>query len=128
MDHENYWRAHRKAMGISAGADVARAALLAVGELISDKRRQQIEIQTELKVLRENPRMRGAHWTRATLDAEIARLERAERRFAEYIEEARALETPMQAELNRLSPMRESTGRLIDQLTADFEAAITAER
>lgn len=127
MDHETYWQAFTRATAIAVGADVARASLLALGPLTSDTHADLAGVQAQLRELREAPGRRGAGWTRATLNAEIARLERQERRLTIRREGLREHESRMQEELGRLAPMRESTTRLLDSMTADFEAMHAAE-
>lgn len=122
MDHETYWQAFERGAAIAVAADVARASLLALGPLAGDTHADLAGVRAQLRELRENPGRRGAGWTRAALSAEIARLERQERRLLIRLEALREFEAKHQAELARLAPMRESTTRLLDQMTADYEA------
>jgi chromosome segregation ATPase len=122
MDETSYWQAFERGTAIAVSADVARASLLALGPLVSDTHADLAAVQSQLRDLREAPGRRGAGWTRATLNAEIARLERQERRLTIRREGLREHEARMQEELARLAPQRESTGRLLEDLTRDFEA------
>lgn len=126
MDHETYWRSFTRATAIAVGADVARASLLALGPLTSDTHAELMAVQAQLRELREAPGRRGAVWTRAALNAEIARLERQERRLTIRREGLREHEARMQEELGRLTRQRESTGSLLESLTRDFEAIANA--
>lgn len=122
MDHETYWQAFERGAAIAVAADVARASLLGLGPLTTDVHNDLMAVQSQLRDLREAPGRRGAGWTRATLNTEIARLERQERRLTIRREGLREHETRMQEELGRLTRQRESTGRLLEDLTRDFEA------
>lgn len=122
MDESQYWQAYEKGAAIAAAADVARASALGVGELRTTAHSELIAIRAHLAELRGDPGRRGAFQTRRELAAEIARHERNERRQAMYLEALRQHESAHQSELSRLSPQRDSTTRLLDQLTADFEA------
>lgn len=129
MDETSYWQAFERGTAIAVGADVARASLLALGPLTTDTHNELMAVQAQLRELREAPGRRGAGWTRAALAAEIATHERAERRLLIRLEALRGFEAKHQAELARLAPQRESTTRLLDAMTADFEAMhATAER
>lgn len=127
MDESGYWAALERSTAIAVGADVARAAVLAVAPLVNATHEALVIEREALRELRENPGRRGAGWTRAALSAEIARLERQERRLLIRLEALREFEAKHQAELARLAPMRESTTRLLDSMTADFEAMHAAE-
>ncbi len=126
MDHETYWQAFERGTAIAVGADVARASLLALGPLTTDVHNDLMAVQSQLRELREAPGRRGAGWTRATLNAEIARLERQERRLTIRREGLREHEARMQEELGRLTRQRESTFTLLEELTRDFEAIANA--
>ena len=122
MDESIYWAAFTRAAAIAVGADVARAAVLAVAPLVNATHEALVIEREALRELRENPGRRGAGWTRCRLNAEIALHERAERRLQIRLDALRTHETRMQAELAQLAPQRESTGRLLDQMTLDHEA------
>ena len=122
MDESIYWAAFTRAAAIAVGADVARAAVLAVAPLVNATHEALVIEREALRELRENPGRRGAGWTRAVLAAEIATHERAERRLLIRLEALRGFEAKHQAELARLARQRESTTRLLDQMTADYEA------
>lgn len=126
MDETSYWQAFERGTAIAVGADVARASLLALGPLTTDVHNELMAVQAQLRELREAPGRRGAGWTRATLNAEIARLERQERRLTIRREGLREHEARMQEELGRLTRQRESTGSLLEELTRDFEAIANA--
>lgn len=122
MDETSYWQAFERGTAIAVAGDVARAALLALGPVVTETTTALAATREVLRDLRENPGRRGAGWTRAVLAAEIATHERAERRLLIRLEALRGFEAKHQAELARLARQRESTTRLLDQMTADYEA------
>lgn len=127
MDESGYWLAYQKAAEISAAADAERACVFGVNELVSAASSALQQARSALAELRGNPGRRGSAWTRSALNAEIARLEREVRRREIYLGEFRQHEARHEAELQRLAPMRETTGKLIGQMTSDFEALETAK-
>lgn len=126
MDHERYWASYTRGTAVAVAADVARACVLAVQPLVSETNIELRTVQAALVELRTDPGRRGATWTRAALAAEIARHERDERRLLIRLDALREHERRLSAELSRLAPLRESTTRLIDQSTRDYEAALSA--
>lgn len=122
MNPETYWTAYQRGTAIAVSADVARAQLLALQPLVNEVHQALVREREALRELREDPGRRGARWTRAALNAEIAMHERTERRLLIRLEGLREHETRHQTELSRLAPQRESTTRLLDSITADFEA------
>lgn len=126
MDSEKYWQAYEKGTAVASAADVARAALLAVGDLVSTAHADLIFTRGQLAELQNDPNRRGAVWTRSALAAEIARLDREVRRQEIYLTALRQHESQHQGELQRLAPQRESTMRVLDQMTAEIESTHAA--
>jgi hypothetical protein len=122
MDDSKYWTAYQRGAEIAAAADVARACALGAAEIQSEAHSALRQTREHLIQLRTDPGRHGASMTRREIAAEIAKLERAERRQLIFLEAVQALHARHQGDLQRLMVQRASTARLLDQLTRDFEA------
>lgn len=122
MDESQYWTAYQRGAEIAAAADVARACALGATEVQSEAHSALRQTREQLTQLRTNPARHGTSMTRREIAAEIGKLERTERRQSIFLEAVQALHARHQADLQRLMVQRDSTTRLLDSLTRDYEA------